>query len=196
MSNGNKYERLWKLQSKINQMVLDGKRDLSELLVIYQAVLDGWRIEVVKPSVISIDRSSPFEPVAFIGSGWTIEEECSLVLTELDLSKVQFKTMLRTDENSIGGEKKLKRLKDAGHIRLDAKIFQTLWENKHLIPESWKETVNGNTRYIFFDGTILRDPHGYRYVLYLFWNDGGWSWGVGWLGSAWDARGPSAVLAS
>jgi hypothetical protein len=75
-------------------------------------------------------------------------------------------------------------------------IFLTLWENQHLIPESWKEKVNGNTRYIFFDGTVLRRSDGDRYVLYLYWGDGQWRWHVRWLVYGWDGNRPSAALAS
>lgn len=125
----------------------------------------------VDPNMLSIDRSKPFDPVAFIGKGWSIAEqdERSLALPEIDLSQVCFETMLHEGESSIGGEEKLKRLKTSGHIRLDAKVLQTLWENQRLIPESWKKPTNSNTTFIFFDGTVLRDPDGDRCVLCLSW---------------------------
>lgn len=41
MSNGNQLERLWKLQTKVNMLVLDGKRDPEKVANIYQAILDG-----------------------------------------------------------------------------------------------------------------------------------------------------------
>jgi hypothetical protein len=151
-----------------------------------------------KSGVITIDRTTPFDPVAFIGEGWKIEEEDerSLALTEVDLTAVRFETMLKDRETYVKGETKLERLKKAGHVRLDAKVFQRLWENQYLIPEHWKEKTNGNTTYIFFDGTVLRDSNGNRYVLYLYWRGGAWDWGVRWLGDGWGVRGPSAVLAS
>lgn len=149
--------------------------------------------------VIKIDRTKPFNPADFIGSGWMIDEpqdERSLALDEMDLIKVRFETMLKSGEPYITGEEKLKRLKAAGHVRLDAKIFQTLWENQSLIPESWKEKIDGNTRYIFFDGTVLRSPGGRRCVLYLCWYDGRWRWCYSWLDNSWSVSSPSAVLAS
>ena len=82
------------------------------------------------------------------------------------------------------------------YVRLDAAVFLTLWRNLHLIPEQWKEKVNGNTRFIFFDGTVLRDPNGIRCVLYLYWVDGKWRWDYGWLDAVWGASALSAVLAS
>jgi len=75
-------------------------------------------------------------------------------------------------------------------------LFQALWENQEMIPESWKEKVNSNTRFIYFDGTILRNPNGNRCVLYLFFKDGAWYWNYYWLDYEWFAFNPSAVLAS
>ncbi len=163
-----------------------------------QFLRNGGRVIVGKPTIIPIDRTIPFNPAEFIGKGWKIaeEDERSLALAEVNLDDVQFEDMLESGETFIKGETKLERLKVAGHIRLDAKIFQTLWENQQLIPESWKEKINGNTRYIFFDGTILLSPDGGRYVLYLYWLAGWWYWDCRWLGRDWDVGSPSAVLAS
>ncbi len=162
-------------------------------------------------SSIVIDRTTPFNPAKFLGEGWSIwrgpangdglsgdeeQDERSLALTEVDLSKVRFETCLRDGEPRINGEEKLKRLREAGHIRLDAKVFQSLWEHKDKIPESWKEKINGNTRFIFFDGTILRSPYGGRLVLYFYWLGGEWSWSFYWLVDVWCGGSPSAVLAS
>ena len=152
---------------------------------------------VGEPKIIPIDRSTPFNP-AFVGGGFRIDEEDknSLKLTEVNLSKVSLETMLEEGETRVNGEEKLKRLKKAKHIRLDAKVFQTLWENQELIPASWKEKTNGNTTYIFFDGTVLRDSDGDRYVLYLYWFGDRWDWDGRWLGRDWRASLPSAVVAS
>ena len=94
-------------------------------------------------TIVTIDRSRPFNPAEFIGPGWTTEEqdEGSLLLTEIDLTKVRLETCLNSGEQYIKGEEKLRRLKLAGHIRLDAKVFQTLWENQELVPESCLTTV-------------------------------------------------------
>lgn len=73
--------------------------------------------------------------------------------------------MFKQGETSIKGEVRLSRLKQAEYIRLDAKIFQTLWEDQSLIPENWKKETNGCVTYIFFDGTILRSPNDNRLCL-------------------------------
>ena len=182
--------------ASVLQKVIDNPRDAGREFTAF--LKSGRRVIVGEPKVIPIDRASAFDPVAFIGNGWSIveEDERSLALTEVDLSKVSFETMLENGESSVVGEEKLKRLKAQGNIRLDAKVFQTLWENQHLIPASWKELTNGNTTYVFFDGTVLRDSDGSRCVLYLCWNDGKWDWLCHWLDRKWNAGDPSAVLAS
>lgn len=155
--------------------------------------------ECWKKLIITINRNR-FNTVEHIGHGWSIvadeTDARSTLLTELDLTKVQHITMLKDGETYVEGEKKLKRLKSSGYIRLDADIFLTFWENQHLIPESWKEKVNGNTRFIYFDGTVLRGPGGDRFILYLYWDDSKWLWNVDWLDLGWNDNSPSAVLAS
>lgn len=159
---------------------------------------NGGKVIVDSPRVISIDRSMPFDPTTFIGNGWSIEEqdERAIALTEIDLTSVIFDSTLEKGEKSIKGEDKLNRLKEkTNRIRLDVGIFKTLWENQILIPEKWKEQTNGNTTFIFFDGTVLRSSSGGRCVLCLYWSDGKWYWRYYWLELDWDASDPSAVLA-
>ena len=64
-------------------------------------------------TIVTIDRSRPFNPAEFIGPGWTTEEqdEGSLLLTEIDLTKVRLETCLNSGEQYIKGEEKLRRLK-------------------------------------------------------------------------------------
>ena len=142
---------------------------------------------------IIIDRSRPFDPVKFIGQeGCTIEEEDerSLAITMVNLADISLETTLKESDNGrVQGEEKLRRLKDSGVIRLDAKVFQFFWDNKHFIPESWKGKV------VYFDGTVLRSPSGSRCVLCLFWTGGAWDWYCLWLDRGWLAARPSAVLA-
>lgn len=155
----------------------------------------GERTTSPEKNIITIDRSQPFNPGLFIGSGWMIEEENqeSLALSEVDLSQVLFESMLNRNEWSITGEEKIRRLKKANHVFLDAKIFQTLWENQQLIPESWKEKGH-----IFFDGTIFRylGASGNRGVLELEFHDREWHKSCRWLTHNQAViDGPSAFLA-
>ena len=139
-----------------------------------------------------------FNPSEFIGDSWktvSIKKRTrSESLTELDLTNVHLVTMLKDSECLIIGYEKIKRLRASGYIRLDADVFFTLWENKALIPELWKEEVNGNIRHIYFDGTDIQYSVGGHYVLYLFWKGGVWNWNVNWLGHDLDASSLSAVL--
>ena len=149
-------------------------------------------------AIIKIDRSKPFDPASFISKGWKIveQDERSLAISELDLNVVRLERMLKSKESYIDGEENLRRLKSTGHIRLDAKIFEILWNNQQLIPEKWKEKTDGKTTFIFFDGTILLGPGGSRWALYLYWVDGHWNWYYDWLGYYRDVDISSAVLAS
>jgi hypothetical protein len=44
--------------------------------------------------------------------------------------------------------------------------------------------------------TILRNPNGNRYVLYLYWNGGKWNWNYNWLDNDHGVGNPSAGLAN
>ena len=164
------------------------------------------------PRVIPIDRSKPFNPAEFIGKGWSVwrgpadsnglegEEERdsrSATLTELNLDKVQLVTRFKRGESVTTGEERIKCLRTDGRVRLDENAFQTFWENREQLPARFKERVNGNIQFIFFDGVVLRSPRGVRYTLCLYFNSGGsWFWGCGWLDSDRYAGSPSAMLAS
>lgn len=147
---------------------------------------------------ITINRTKPFDPESFFGKGWEIEEqdEQSIKLKKIDLSKIVFEASLKKGENYITGEERINRLKKEKRVRLDAKIFQFLWDNQKSIPENWKTDAKGNAHYIFFDGTILRSPRGRRCALCLCFGGGRWRWGYDWLGGSRGASYPSAVLAS
>jgi hypothetical protein len=82
-----------------------------------------------------------FNPETLLGKGWSIwrgpadgdglqgeeqQDSRSLALQEVDLSQVLFETNLKPDEFRIVGEEKLRRLKEKGVIRLDARIGQAL----------------------------------------------------------------------
>lgn len=168
--------------------------------------------------IVEIDRSTPFNPESFDPQrlrGFTIwkgsregqgtdgqEEQDSraLELTKIDLTKIYFETTLQEGEERITGENKLARLKELqqqeGSILLDAKLFELLYNNQNDIPQQWKEKINNQTQYIFFDGTILRGSRGSRYVPCLYWNDSAWHWHYYWLDNGWNSHNPSAVLAS
>lgn len=162
-------------------------------------------------NVLTIDRAKPFDPAKFIGSDWTIwrgpkngsglegEEEQdtrSLKLAEVDFAKVLFTACLKDGESVITGEEKLVRHIVAKHIRLDAKVGQTLFEEKDQATLNWLYATF-KIGWFEFPGTVLRFSSGHRCFLGLYRvGSGQWSWRCHWLVLARDASSPSAVLAS
>jgi hypothetical protein len=164
------------------------------------------------PQILVVDRSKRFDPATFVAPNWSIwkgpadgnglegeedQDQRSLALSQIDLAKVRFDTTLRDGEPSVLGEERLRRLKAMPDIRLDALVFQTFYENPDRIPDSWKRDETGNIRHIYFDGTVLRTPDGYRCVPCLYFFGGRWDWGYFfWLEQRWDALRHSVLLAS
>lgn len=138
----------------------------------------------VKVATIKIVHG--LDPVKFFGGCWNVEEaetdSRSVVITELDLNKVKLVTMLRDGETSITGEENHRRLKAINYIRLNIDVFFMLWGNKYLIPEAWKEKINGSPQRIYFEGTIFRDSEGHDDALCMYWYDDAWHWSIPWLG--------------
>lgn len=183
------------VDSSVLQKILDKPHEVGRQFTTF--LQNGGRVLSDISKIITIDRTFDFDPVTFIGPGWSsVKGEHLLAFTEVDLNKIIFETTLKEGENSVVGEEKLKRLIAAGCVRLDAKVFQTLWENQHLIPEAWKHPTNGKITYIFFDEITLQDPNGDDYVLCLYWSNGNWGWSYRSLDLKWFADAPSAVLAS
>lgn len=173
---------------------------------------NGCRVLVEEPRVLQIDRSTLFNPAEFIGQGWSVwrgpadgkglegkeeRDARSATLTELDLSQIQLVTMLKPRESVTTGEERIKRLKADGRLRLDENAFKAFWENREVLPARFKERVNGNIQFIFFDGVVLRGPSGHRCTLCVYFHDDGvWIWDVRWLDHGRCASPLSAVLAS
>lgn len=164
-----------------------------------------------RKKILSIDRTTPFSPAEFIGTGWSIwrgpadgdglsgdekQDERSLALKDINPAAILLETRLRDDEQEMTGEERILRLKVADRIRLDAAILQVFWKNKPLIPVHFKKKIRGRVAYIFFDGTVLRSPHGRRWTLCLYFGPGEWRWHFSWLSHGRGVLNPSAVLAS
>lgn len=175
-----------------------------------QFVANEGRLIVGELKKFAIDRSSPFDPVKFIGSGWSIwkgpkdgkglegeeqQDSRSLKATELDLSQLCFEHCVEKKESFILGETKLVRLKESEErfIRADAKMAQALFEEPGHRTLEWIRVNLGKT-WFDFPGTELRDPDGLRCILYLFWYGGQWDWRCSWLDYKWYAKYPSLLL--
>ena len=185
----------------LQKKIIDSHKEAGKQFTAF--LKNGGKVIVDNQRVISIDRSISFDPETIIGNGWLVEEqdERAIALTEINLSEVILESTLKKGEKSITGKEKLRRLKrKINYIYLDAGIFKTLWENQIFIPEKWKEKTNGNTTFIFFDGTIFQNPNGERYVLYLYWDETrsncNWKWHLYGLERDYYAQDQSAVLVS
>ncbi|MDE2071311.1 MAG: hypothetical protein KGI70_01085 [Patescibacteria group bacterium] len=158
---------------------------------------NGCQFVIKGPGALVVDRTTPFDPAKFIGSGWEIVEEDkkALALTTVDFSNVRFESGLKEGESVIDGEEKLKRLKRLG-IRLDAKFGQTLFEEKGQATLRWLYDTFGIT-WFELSGTVLRDSRGSRYFLYLRRDDdGSWHWRCNWLDYGRSRVNVSPLLAS
>ena len=145
--------------------------------------------------VIDCD-ADPFNPWTKEG-GWTVDEHQKGGQWKFDPKQVEFylSSGQKGDDNkAIEGYKLRKEL--AGKPVLNANVLDYLLKNPHLIPEEWKKDGQGNTRYIFFWGTVYRNRDGDLFVRYLYWYHGGWHRSYRWLGRGWDGRSPSALRAS
>jgi hypothetical protein len=220
VSRGQALEISARVATQVNWDELDAERLQREVIQLsaedfrqrFTAFLqNGGRVNV--GTILPIPRTQPFNPAEFIGKGWTIwrgpadgnglegeeeQDKRSLALTEIDVNSITLDATLNTGEKYITGKERLHRLMAKNAVRMDAGIFQTLWNDKHMIPERLKEKTNGNTTYIFVDGTTLRSPSGYRYSLYFCWDGGGrgWCWYCYWQGFRRNADNPSVLLAS
>jgi hypothetical protein len=144
-------------------------------------------------------KRQPFDPVKFIGKGWTIDEQVGERTGDnLDAGEIVRKDYLKSGESSINGEERLKRIKAApGDVQLDADDFLALYEEKGQLTLRWLYETKSIARLSFW-GTILQDPDGDRRVLYLDRREGGsWDWDCDWVDSGhWDDGLPAGVLAS
>lgn len=185
MSNDNAIVHCFKLWAKISMMILDGTRDATSVADVLQGILNQSQ------------QKSAFDPVYFIGGGWSFAEarnprSSTLGLLD-DYSKVKLSTDWLEGMPRVDGETRRTRIiADRANTPLNTEHFFDLWNNKKKIPKEWKK-VEG---LITFDGDVLWHTNGFRYVLCLHWNDCKWYWGCVLLGRDWDASNPSAVLAS
>jgi hypothetical protein len=134
--------------------------------------------------------ASPFTP-----KGWKVEEHQNGGALKWDATKVElYLDPVQRHGNYIEGNKLRTQL--VGKPVLNANVLDYLLANPHLIPDEWKKDESGNTRNIFFWGTVYRYSDGDLYVRYLCWSVGEWDWLARWLGLVWDGYRPAALRAS
>jgi len=138
-------------------------------------------------------HTAQFDPVICFGKDFTfwlgpktgsglegLEEDCdtrSLRLITIDFSAVEFINCYQDGEGSFKGEEKLDRLKLSGRIRHGPSVAVGLLRNYGLYDaKSALERIHKDTgiTYIDFPGRVLRDPEGFRCIVFLHRSDGGW----------------------
>ncbi|MFZ5391511.1 MAG: hypothetical protein ACOZAJ_04545 [Patescibacteria group bacterium] len=148
-----------------------GEKLTQFLRLILQALMKGKEIVIGYPQkVINLKK---FDPEKLIGRGWKIIDQDERVrqISEIDLNDIILFSPVKEGETSTG-EERLKRLKKDGRILLDFTFLLFILENPQLVPENWKETIDGRPKLITFDGNTLLDPNGRRYMFYVLWSNG------------------------
>ncbi len=108
-----------------------------------------------------------------LGKKWKIEKDSDisfLVDKKEDVSKIQLRHFLKEAESRITGEEKLKRHNGSYQFCLDIKDCEHLYMNQALIPKRWKERIDGNATFVFFDKTLISSKKVW-YILGLCWNN-------------------------
>ncbi len=186
------------LASKLKQAVIRNNiTDLADIDWLCEGdnLANVRRVRLGHANIVVPEHLIDCDQGPFIPSGWKVEEHQKGGAFKFDASQVQFYLDSGQKKgNYIEGNKLRKQL--AGKPVLNANVLDYLLKNPQLIPDDWKKDEKGNTRYIFFWGTIYRHSDGYLYVRYLYWFDGRWQWNDRWLGDDWLGDNPAAVRAS
>ena len=120
-----------------------------------------------------------------IPEGWKIESH-DTALGKIDLKDCTLYLSEKQKNGYIKGIELQKELKNP----LNATVLDYLLEHQELIPEEW------NGKYVYFWGTVYRNPDDDLCVRCLSFDEGRWDWDYGWLGDDWYRSGPAVVLAS
>jgi len=155
--------------------------------------------DVLLPSeeatVVSGSRIIDCDADPFVPEGWKVEEHKQGGQFAFDPSKVEFYlSPEQKDGKRIVGNSLRKELADKPVM--NANVLDFLLANPDLIPEDWKKDGAGNTRYIFFWGTVYRRRGGFLCVRCLYWDGDRWRWGRIWLVSDWGGDDPALLRAS
>jgi len=167
----------------INTVVAGSSVTASQLKDFFRQIDDGSighaHMQAILEHRNPFGPLAPFNPAKFIGKDWAVAENREVIPENWGPKCTRLVSNLKSGETSVIGEEVLKRF--ATQPLLGARAFQYYWNNQQDIPEDWKGKL------VFFDATILRDPDGSLYSLYLRWHGGRWDWNARWLGRAWDA---------
>jgi hypothetical protein len=135
--------------------------------------------------------ADPFLP----NEGWRVEEhrKDGVIVWDPTKASLYLSKGQKGDKYIVGNDLRKELAKKP---TMNANVLDYLLKNPHLIPEDWKKDERGNTRYIFFWGTIYRHSGGSLCVRVLCWDGGAWGWLYGWLDDGFDGNNPAALRVS
>jgi len=125
----------------------------------------------------------------FVPEDWSVEEHRKGGMLKWDPNEVTLHlSEHQKDGKVIVGTELHRELKRESV--LNANVLDYLRAHPALIPEEWKG------KYVFFWGTIYRNPSGSLCVRFLYFDGGKWYWDYFWLDFGWSDNDPAASLAS
>ena len=100
------------------------------------------------------------------------------------------------DNKEVIGYELLMKLESGELVLLNSNVLDYIYCHAELFPEHWKKDEYGETRQIFFWGSIFQNPLlGYLYVRYLYWGDNNKPYPFySWLDVEWFRRFPAASI--
>jgi len=156
-------------------------------------------IDLGAPPKLPFDRAEVVKHITEIGGKSVVEIE---LRSDDNLYIDRRKIILSLSERQIGekrivGHELRQELEDGEQVLLNSNVEDYIFEHPELFPEHWKKDENGEIRYIYFWGSIFRNPSsGHLFVRYLFWGSGSLHRDYAWLDNGWLRQDPSASLAS
>lgn len=188
MSNDNKLERLWKLQTKVNMLVLDGKRDPECVARVYQGILNESPPEPVLDFLVRVDRSVKLSYPDWFKKLEHPELECTGP-AEYDLRMAVQQWLANGQERGITGDRIHTQLKKDNVLASCLNLQDGLAIQQKGIVVFRKLFAN---KAVFLWGSVVQDRFGNLYVPYLF--DGvrvvvDWCWI--WMGGSFNSNDPA-----
>ncbi len=189
-------DQLGRKYHDLSSCVRGGTLSIERALGVMQDLIDGNFDAILQ----SLRRLINCDAKPYLPDDWSIEPEDQIksgVRGEItfDPAKVvaHFVYGQKNGQTILGFD--LKKLLE-GRLVLPANVLDYLFANTNLIPDSWKIDEKGQTRHLYFWGTIYRASAAGMCVRYLYWDGGEWCWNCRWLGDVFDEESPSALLAS
>ncbi|MFA6324741.1 MAG: hypothetical protein WCX46_00730 [Candidatus Paceibacterota bacterium] len=174
---------LTRRQNEVIRRINEGTLCFEEAMELLQ----GFVIEKKPPylgvlrgthEIKAIEHYIDCDAQPFIPSGWEVAEHKKGGNFKFIPSAVEF-FIHKKQKNGFRGNKLNLELKDKKVLNVN--VLDYLLAHPDIIPKEWKKDEKGNTRFIFFWGTIYLIVNTGFYVRYLCWEFGEWRCGVRWL---------------